>query len=89
MRGAIALKPTQEWEPQNSCDPNKGEENTKRDKADWPVCREFPDFMIRRHRPGHFEQSTAKVSVDWQTVKARRNKPLMLANFESSFQRDV
>ena len=55
MRGAMTLKPTQEWKPKNCRDPNNRQNNSKRDKADWPMCREFPNFTVRRHRSSYFE----------------------------------
>jgi hypothetical protein len=42
----MILKPTQEWEPKNRRYPNKCQNNTERNKADWPMRGEFPDFTI-------------------------------------------
>jgi hypothetical protein len=42
LRGAVILKPTENWKPKNCRDPNNCQNNSKRDKAHWPMCGEFP-----------------------------------------------
>jgi hypothetical protein len=39
-------EPTQKRKPEYCCDPNNCQNNSERNKTDWPVRRDFPKFAV-------------------------------------------
>jgi hypothetical protein len=76
LRSAVILKPTEDWKPKNCRDPNNRQNNSKRDKTHWPMCREFPtkNFTIWRHRSGtSSDQQPKYVSIGKRSKQAAIN----------------